>query len=339
MHTHHRRTVFLALVALVALVAGCSDAFVRAPRSYTHADTQGPVEVREETFEGRRGFWLFARSWRPATQQPRAVVVLVHGLKDHSGRYDDVARRLVAAGYAAYAYDHRGHGRSDGAATYVDRFDEYLADLDTFLSRVRAREPGAPVFLFGHSMGGAVCTLYAITRQPSLRGLLLSAPALQTDASGARRGLARFASALFPFAGAFNPEERDYSRDPNVVRSMERDPYIHHQSVAARTAAELLGAMAQIDRSMDRVRVPVFVMHGTADRLTLPAGSRALAARAGTADRTLVVVPNAFHDLLHEPDGVGVGLQEQMIRWIDAHVGDAPAAAPPAASAVPPANP
>jgi acylglycerol lipase len=312
--------MFAFALAFASMLSGCSERFVRAPRNHTHAQRHGDVEAREETFEGRRGLLLFSRSWRSTTQPPRAAIVFVHGIKDHSGRYDDVARRMVGAGFAAYAYDHRGNGRSDGAATYVDRFEDYLADLDTFLARVRQRELNAPVFLFGHSMGGAICTLYVITRQPALQGLVLSAPALHSSESGGRRALARFASALFPFSAVFDPAERDYSRDPAVVRSMELDPYIHHRGVAARSMAELLGAMDEINRSMERVRVPTLIFHGTADRLTLIDGSRALARRAATADRTLVVLPNASHDVLHEPNGDGARAQVEIIRWMNAHL-------------------
>jgi acylglycerol lipase len=315
-------------VSLVVLVAtllgwfvGCASTrcAVRAMSSPAPRVTASGAVHREGVFAGVGGLCLYEQSWRPGAGAPRGVLVIVHGLRDHSARYAAVAEALAARGIAVYAFDLRGHGRSAGWYAYVAAFDEYLADLDRFVARVRAREPGVPLFLLGHSMGGAIATLYTITRRPALRGLVLSAPALDVAAStsGAQVAGARFLSALIPTAGVFVLDPAGFSRDPAVRRADERDPLVHAVA-AARTASELIAAFDRIRRGEASLAVPLYIIHGTADRITPPAGSRRLYARAGSRDRTLRLYPGLYHDLWHEPEHAAV--RDDLLHWIDAHL-------------------
>ena len=127
----------------------------------------------EGTFETSGGLRLFERSWLP-DGAPRGVLALVHGYAEHSGRYDYVGIWLAQRGYAVHALDLRGHGKSEGDRVFVRSFNEYLDDVDAFLALVRERHGGATPWLMGHSMGGTVVTLAAVTRRPEVRGLLLS---------------------------------------------------------------------------------------------------------------------------------------------------------------------
>ena len=127
------------------------------------------MQHNEETFKTTDGLDIFAQWWRPGVG-PKAVVVIVHGYAEHSSRYIHVAEHLIRHGYAVYAFDLRGHGRSEGTRAFVRSFDDYLADLACFLTRVNKREPGKPIFLLGHSMGGTIVTLFAATRQTGVRG-------------------------------------------------------------------------------------------------------------------------------------------------------------------------
>jgi acylglycerol lipase len=137
------------------------------------------MESQEEqtggTFVGAGGIELFFRSW-PAPA-PRGVVVLSHGLGEHSGRYHHVGRRLADAGYSTWALDHRGHGRSGGRRAFVEAFSSFVADLETFRLRVAAASGGLPTFLLGHSMGGTIATAHALDHPGAFAGLVLSAPA------------------------------------------------------------------------------------------------------------------------------------------------------------------
>src|SRR5262249_3006374 len=205
-------------------------------------------------------------------------------LKDYSAHYTALAERLVSHGYAVYAFDLRGHGRSRGDRAYVNDFDEYLDDLDVFLDRVKKREPNRPLFLFGHSMGGAIVTLYTITHKPELKGLLLSGAALKvgSDISSFLVGVTKIIAAIGPDLPVMELEDEAFARDPAVVREMSADPFILHIKGPAQTAAEVLRAIERIQASMESLTVPVLILHGEADRLTNPEGSKELNQRAGS---------------------------------------------------------
>ena len=295
------------------------------------------VEHREEKFLSAEGLKLFAQSWRPATSTPTAVLMIVHGLKDHSSRYAALAEELVPRGFAGHAFDLRGHGLSEGARVWVDEFEQYVDDLGRFLALVRTREPGRPIFLFGHSMGGAIVTRYVLEKKkpalsPSLgsgaapiRGLVLSAPALKPGAEISRVTIAaaKLLGAVTPSLAVLDLDVRLFSRDPAVVRDTEADPLVYNLKGPARTGAELLRTLQWIGERMEDVEVPLLILHGTADRITNPEGSRELAQRARSTDKTLHLYTGLYHDLLHEPERAMVAAD--LRRWLEAR-----AVAPPA---------
>ncbi len=308
----------LVSMALVLLASGCSSYLSVAPQGHTLHDVHGGIQTEEWVWRGTRDFWLFTRSWRPIADA-RAVLIVVHGLRDHSARYDAFAEGLAQRGYAVYAFDQRGHGRSDGQGQMVDAFDDYVIDLASFVAEVRQREPGRPIFLFGHSMGGAIATLYTETRDPQLAGLVLSAPALRHHVDDVQHAFLDLSSVLFPYVGLLSLEEHDFTRDPDVLGAMEHDPLIHHESGPARTAAELLSAIGRIRGWFDGLRVPVLVIHGDADRVTMPEGSVDLIAGAtGTPDRTIWRCEGLFHDLLHEPEHGA--LSDAIVGWLESRI-------------------
>ncbi|HEF5154160.1 alpha/beta hydrolase fold protein [Burkholderia multivorans] len=253
---------------------------------------------------------------------PRATVALLHGLAEHAGRYAPLAARLNAAGIDLLAIDLRGHGRSPGKRAWVARFDEYLDDADALMAEA-ARAP-TPLFLMGHSMGGAIAALYAIERAPArgrtLAGLVLSSPALAPGRDVPRwmLALSRVISRVWPTFPAIRIDAALLSRDADVVAANRADPLVHHGPVPARTGAEILDAMARIERDRDTLRVPVLVYHGTADKLTEPDGSRTFGARVGSADRTLTLYEGGFHETMNDIERERV--IDALIGWVDARV-------------------
>lgn len=171
----------------------------------------------------RDGIQLFHRRW--AHPSPRAGLLIVHGLKDHSGRYAEFANSLAKAGWQVDAFDLRGHGRSTGPRQRIHRFNEYVLDLGAEVSEVQATAPTRPLFLFGHSLGGSIVARFALERRPKVQGIVLSAPALQAPAgvSGFAVGFTKFLSAVAPGAHVLNLRNDQFSRDPAVVAAMAAD--------------------------------------------------------------------------------------------------------------------
>ena len=316
------KKALLSLLAVVVLIValgfvgiGCAAPAYVAGKRIAPA-IAADVSHAEERFDGKEGLKLFSQSWRPATE-PRAVVVLVHGLKDYSDRYNDFAASLVKRGYAVYALDLRGHGDSEGDRVWVERFVDYLDDVDLFLKRVRAAEPGKKVFLFGHSMGGAVVTLYTLTRDPKPAGLITSAGALKTEESAAVTGPVKFLAAVAPKLAVFELKNENFSRDPKIVASMSTDPLIYDQKAPVRTASELLGAVQTIREKSATLDVPVLAMHGTLDLVTPPSGSKELIDAAKSTDKTFKSYDGLVHDLMHEPEKQQV--MDDVAAWLDLH--------------------
>jgi alpha-beta hydrolase superfamily lysophospholipase len=198
----------------------------------------------------------------------------------------------------------------------VDAFDDYVIDLASFIEDVRTREPGRPIYLFGHSMGGAIATLYAETHDPELAGVVLSAPALRHTVGDFDHAFLDLTSALFPYTGVLSLVETDFTRDPDALAEMQHDPLVHHEAGPARTAAELLSAIRRIRTALDAIHVPLLVIHGDADRVTMPEGSEDLIAGAtATADRTIWRCEGLYHDLLHEPEHGA--LTDAIVGWLE----------------------
>jgi acylglycerol lipase len=270
------------------------------------AEEDEPQDVTLEHGESRvpvgGGVTLYAQWWRPCFTA-RGVVTVVHGLKDHSARYGAFAERLVARGFAVHAFDLRGHARSEGARAWVESFDDYVDDLDAIVGRVRAREGAAPLFVFGHGMGGTIAMSWALRGSKRwLAGVALSGAALQPQPSPPEARSTRLMAALAPRARIYQLDVRRTSRDRSTVEDALRDTLVSHAPAPARTAKELLDAMESIDARADDLEAPLLAMHGSADLVSDMAGSRRLVARAGSIDKQLYVYDGLAHDLLHEPE-------------------------------------
>lgn len=256
-----------------------------------------PFRYAEGRFRGPDGLMLFERRWEP--QQRRATIALVHGLNDHSGRYEALGRRLAAEGYAVGVFDLRGHGRSEGRRLWVDHFEEYLEDLDTFLERFAA----PPVFLLGHSLGGAVAALYEIEGRPRLGGLVLTSPAL-----GVGRNLPPALIRLSPLLDRLVPQApvvtlgiKGISRDPQVLREAMQDPLKRRLPPPVHTGVQTLWAMRRIEEGAEEITDPLLIMHGTGDRLTDWRTSQRFYESVSSPDKTLKLYEDFYHELFNEP--------------------------------------
>lgn len=271
------------------------------------------------------GLKLFAQTWQPDTPA-KAYIALVHGLGEHSGRYAHVAAHLAQHGYATHTFDLRGHGRSPGQPRgYVNSFDDYLADVEVLLTSVKTVAKQQPIFLMGHSMGGAIATLYTITRQPNqthglLRGLVLSSAALKLDDSvpPILVKLSGVISKIAPTLPTMKIDTATISRDPEIVGNAGSDPLCYYGGTRARTGAELIRAISLIGAGAGSITLPIFLFHGTADKLTSPEGSKQVYAKVASADKTLKLYEGAYHETLN--DLCKAQVLDDLTQWLDARV-------------------
>jgi alpha-beta hydrolase superfamily lysophospholipase len=279
--------------------------------STTTAGDEGGLAVRHASaqFAGAGGERLYLQAWLPAAPGPvppqldaAAVVAVVHGYGDHGGRYAGLGEDLAARGYALYACDLRGHGNSTGRRGQVGRFGEYLDDTEAFLDEVRRAQPGKPLFLLGHSMGGLVCARLAEVRPPQVAGLVLSSPFLQlADAVPPLRAAGVKALAkVWPNRDIGNTVRAEQlSHDRSVVEAYVTDPLVHHVA-PARWAAELLAAQDATMAGASRIVLPLLVLYGTEDPVVDVAFIEALYDRAESGDKSILRYEGFYHECFNE---------------------------------------
>ncbi|HWH49846.1 MAG TPA: lysophospholipase [Burkholderiales bacterium] len=261
------------------------------------------VKHQEGFFTDAHGSKRYYQFWLPESP-PKAVLLLVHGLAEHSGRYANLVSHLVPRGYAVYAMDHVGHGKSDGARTYVERFGDFVESLRKYFGMIRAWQPEVPIFLIGHSLGGLIAATYLLEHPDGLQGAILSGPAVRIpdNISPVTIFAGKILSALFPGFGVLGLDARGVSRDPAVVTAYLNDPLVFTGKVTARLGAEMLKAMRRMEAEAHRIRLPILILQGSADKLVDPAGARMLHERVGSADKTLNVYEGLYHEVYNEPE-------------------------------------
>jgi acylglycerol lipase len=269
----------------------------------------------EDTFTGAVGRIVW-RSQVPE-DRPLAIVVIVHGWADHSGRYDHVAARLIDQGYAVYALDHHGHGRSDGARAQIN-LELAVRDLDQLVSIALERHPDTEVFLLGHSMGGALALRYAMAHGDRVTGLILSSPLADVEGRQAVKKIGKLVAKLAPSMPVAKLDTKLISRDPEVVKAYLEDPLVFHRGVPAFTAAQFIVHVDSLPADVAAVKVPTLLMYGTADGLVAPAGSVMVSQRIGSSDLQTTPYEGLYHEILNEPERERV--LADLCSWIAARV-------------------
>ncbi len=270
--------------------------------------------MNEERFDGVKGLSIFFRSWHPSGK-PRGVVAICHGVNSHSGEYLWTGEQLQAAGFAVYALDLRGRGKSDGERFYVDDVADYVSDVSMLIEIARTREPGLPVYLLGHSAGGVVSCVYTLENQDKIAGLICESFAFQVYAPDFALAVLKGISHLAPHAHVLKLHNEDFTRDPKALKAKNEDPLIQNEVQPTKTVAALVRADERLKKEFPLITLPVFIMHGTADKATKPSGSQEFYDHAGSADKTLELYEGHFHDLLND-----IGKEQVMadiLAWID----------------------
>jgi len=282
-----------------------------------------PIITQEGMFIGAGGVELYECSWLPEGS-PRAVVILCHGVADHSGRYPHLIARLAGAGYAVCAFDHRGHGHAAGERLHVERFGLYAEDLKVVRDRVAARYPDLPLYLFGHSMGSAVALTYLLDHPNDVAGLIASGVALYAGEGFPpimlklnmllSRWLPRLRLTKIPTEGV--------SRDQAWVAATRADPLVYHGPGTARLGAEILTALERLRPRLGEITLPLLILQGERDILVGDQGARLLYERAASADKTLRVYGGAYHEVFNDLPASREAVLGDVVGWLDARVKD-----------------
>jgi len=275
---------------------------------------------RESWYEGAGGARLFCRHY-PTAGPSRAALISLHGLGDHSGLYPMVGEALAPRGITVSLPDLRGNGRSPGPRGHVDSWDQLQEDLEALVRRTRSELPDVPLFLLGNSLGGLVVLEYAIRRPAGLRGVIaLAAPLGSLGVPAPLLALGRVLSRVWPrFSLETGMDLSGLSRDPASVAHVLADPLFHRRGTA-RLSTEVTAAIARVQDAAPTFPLPVLLVHGGADRMVSPDGSRRFAARVGHPDATLLEIPGAYHALLADLDqervlgAIGDWIEERAVR-------------------------
>jgi acylglycerol lipase len=258
-------------------------------------------QSKESSFTGVGGLNIFTQSWQPVGK-PCAVMVIVHGFNSHSGQYSWAAEQLTKNGLAVYGLDLRGRGRSEGERFYVEKIEDFTDDVETLVKTAKSENPGLPIYMLGHSAGGVTACVYALDHQSEIDGLICESFAFELPVPDIVLTFLKGLSYITPHTHVFSLNNKDFSRDLAVVDSMNNDILIKGESQPAQTAKTMLDASARLTNEFSNIKLPVLILHGTADKATKPSGSQFFYDKAGSIDRTLKFYEGHFHDLLNDLD-------------------------------------
>lgn len=271
------------------------------------------------TFNNEQGLAVFTQQWLP-DDPPRAGLLLVHGMSEHSGRYQNLVSYFVPRGYAIFGLDHPGHGHSEGARAHIKRFRQFVTTLHQFNDAVRAAYPTLPLFLYGHSMGGLISLHFLPDSQDGFRGAVLSAAPVSVPSHVSRFVIfvGRVLSHLLPRVRLVPLDSTGISRDPEVVRAYDTDPLVFRGKATARLAAELMAAIKAAPQVASQITLPTLVLQGTADPIVDPGDGPLLHERLlASTDKTLRHYPGLFHEVHNEPEQLEVF--NDVDAWLTAH--------------------
>jgi alpha-beta hydrolase superfamily lysophospholipase len=275
---------------------------------------------RKSSFRAADGLELFRQQWRPEGSSVRAVLVNLHGIGDHSGLYPMLPEHFVPRGWVVHAFDLRGNGRSPGRRGHIGHWSELRGDLNRFLAAVRDDDDGRPLFLLGNSLGGLVALDYGLHHPAGLRGVIATAPPLgRVGAPSWLLALGRVLSQVWPaFTLETGLDLSGLSRDAMARAAIVSDPLFHRRA-SARLAAEVLATAQALRRDAGRFAVPLLLVHGGADRMCFPDGTRAFFGDVGGSDKCYLEYPEAYHALLADLDRDR--LLGDLEHWMEARLG------------------
>ncbi|MEQ2302017.1 hypothetical protein AMECASPLE_002087 [Ameca splendens] len=264
------------------------------------------------------GLHLFCRYWEP-TGPPRALVFIAHGAGEHSGPYEEIAQRLKELSLLVFAHDHVGHGQSEGDRMNIRDFQVYIRDSLQHIDLMKSCHPDLPIFIVGHSMGGAISILSACERPSDFAGMVLIAPMVQMNPESAtpfKIFVAKLLNHMLPSLTLGSIESKWVSRDKKQVEAYDADELNHHGGLRVSFGMQLMGAAERIERAIPSISWPFLLLHGDADKLCDIRGSKMMYENTASSDKKLKIYEGGYHALHHDLPEVAQSVLKDVTSWI-----------------------
>jgi alpha-beta hydrolase superfamily lysophospholipase len=282
-------------------------------------EMRGGISHQEGFFDGVRGAQTYYQCWLPEGE-PKAVLFIVHGLAEHSGRYMHIVNHFVPLGYAVYGHDYFGHGKSEGTRVFVKQFEDITKPLEKYFDMVRTFQPNKPIVLVGHSLGGLISSRHLLDHQSNYVGAILSGPLIKPSdqPSPFLLFLLNWVAAIIPKLGVRQLESDVMSTDPKEVEGYVSDPLVHPGKVTAGISAAMFGAMSYVTSHASQITLPLLIVQGGADATVDPAGAQLLHDTVGSSDKTIKVYEDYYHEVFNEPKARRGKVFQDIQDWLEA---------------------
>jgi acylglycerol lipase len=273
------------------------------------------MDHKELNWTSSDGIKIYAQQWY--VENPKAVVSIVHGMGEHSGRYDHVAKFLNANGFSVIAFDQRGHGKSGGKRGHAPSYELLMDDISIFLEQTGALFPNVPVFLYGHSMGGNLVLNYALKNTPDVKGIIASSPWLKLafEPPAAKITLAKLVNGIYPsLTQSSNLDVSAISKDLAEVNKYKTDPLVHDK-ISSNMFLSIHNSGLWAIENAPQLKAPLLLFHGTADRITCAKASEEFVKNTPGETTTFKLLENYFHEAHNDLNKQEV--LEMIKNWLD----------------------
>lgn len=269
---------------------------------FTYKDSPDTIPAQTFTLKTSDNLMLHAQKWLPSGE-PKAVILIVHGIAEHIGRYDHVAQVLVEAGLAVYGYDHRAHGKSDGQPrSYIHPFTKAIDDLGLMVNHVRQENPTKKLFIYGHSMGSLISNLYVLKNQDIVAGWISSGSPLTSDSHtpALMVQMLTVLSKIAPQLQMVNIPPSDLTHDQNIVQAYINDPLVNAKPTRLGMASAIVSQSKMVISQLGTLRLPILLLHGGDDKICPMSASQLIYEKANSTDKTLKIYEGLYHEIHNE---------------------------------------
>lgn len=267
--------------------------------------------VENYEWKTKEGEKIYSQKW--LTDSPaKAVIVLVHGLGEHIGRYNHVANFLNKNQISVYGFDHRGHGKSSGKRGHIGSNQYFISDIDTMIDVAKKENPGLPVFLYGHSLGGNMVLYYSLFKKPSIQGVISTSPGIGTGepVPPAKLMAAKILKTLLPAMTMDNGlDVNNLSHNPQVIKDYQEDPLVH-PLISAKLAMLMFSNGDWIIENASKFNLPLLLLQGEKDHIVSLDKTKQFAEKVPKSIITFKIFPNLYHEMHNEYE------QEQVLNFI-----------------------